>query len=47
MAPAVELDGVTKRYGDTAAVDDVSLSAKGSSSRSSAPPAAGRRRRSG
>ncbi|MGM0683070.1 MAG: ABC transporter ATP-binding protein, partial [Halobacteriota archaeon] len=23
--PAVELDGVTKRYGDTAAVDDVSL----------------------
>ncbi|PHQ39848.1 spermidine/putrescine ABC transporter ATP-binding protein [Halorubrum persicum] len=24
-APAVELDGVTKRYGDTAAVDDVSL----------------------
>jgi len=28
MAPAVELDGVTKRYGDTAAVDDVSLSVR-------------------
>ena len=26
--PAVELDGVTKRYGDTAAVDDVSLSVR-------------------
>jgi len=26
--PAVELDGVTKRYGDTAAVDDVSLAVR-------------------
>ena len=26
--PAVELDGVTKRYGDTAAVDDVSLNVR-------------------
>jgi ABC-type sugar transport system ATPase subunit len=46
--PLVELDGVRKEFGDVTAVEGIDFAVRrGSSSRWSAPRAAGRRRRCG